>query len=373
MDMDDQQPLSLITPSHDLYDPSAHEERDTLSALATPDLSRNARITLPLDTSQNAAFLEPPSASTYLAESVVYRPGAWVAMTLLAGPIVCAIAGAVVIGVSGAIPLWLPLSLLLWLPVLGLAWALLKSVSVTPDTVASGRPLGQWRTVAYEEIEHVEQSGMRLVISARASPPLVITPALLHRGAQLRRTLLLRLPLTALGGDLRTQAQILSEGAMLGGAVGDISGILTVRTRAIWLVLGVVVSVALLALGAVALLTLTTPLNNLPTWALALALAALAGISGYFGLWSAQDIFVNEKGLVIHYALLRRDRDVFWAQVRLVEYTPGEMALIFRGPRRATMSAGPGLLNETQARLMRQFIGHYCVADVIPALSRDRR
>jgi hypothetical protein len=91
MDMDDQQPLSLITPSHDLYDPSAHEERDTLSALATPDLSRNARITLPLDTSQNVDFLESPPAATHLAESVVYRPGSWLAITLLAGPIICAI------------------------------------------------------------------------------------------------------------------------------------------------------------------------------------------------------------------------------------------------------------------------------------------
>ena len=365
--MDDQQPLFLVTSPQDA------ERLDPFDPLAAPTVSRAARVTLPLDSSHPSGFLEPAPPAAHLVESVVYRPGVLVAAPLLAGPVVCAIIAAVVIGSSGSVPVWLALLPLLWLPVLGLAWALLRSVRVTPDTVASGRPFGQWRSVAFEEIELVEQRGLRLVIIARGSLPLTVTPALLHRGAQLRRTLLLRLPLTALSGDLRTQAQILSVGNVMNDGAGDISGILTVHTRSLWPTLAAVCGVTLLALSVVTPLTLTTPLNNLPTWALTLALVALAGLSGYLGLWSVQELFISEKGLLIHYALLRRERDIFWAQVRRVEYTPRELALIFRTTRATAISAGPGLLNATQARQMRQFIGHYCAADVTPALSRTRR
>lgn len=370
--MDDQQPLSLIPSPQDadLFDP--FDPFDPLDPRAAPTVMRPARVTLPLDSSRDAGFAEA-SAATHLAESVVYRPGALIAAPLLAGPVICAVVATLVIGSSGAVPVWLALLPLLWLPVLALAWALLRSVRITPDTVASGRTFGQWRSVAFEEIELVEQRGLRLIILARGSLPLTITPSLLHRGAQLRRTLLLRLPLTALSGDLRTQAQILSAGDVMGDGTGDISGILTVRTRSLWPTLAAMLGVALLVLGVVTPLTLTTPLNNTPTWALTLALVALAALTGYVGLWSVQELFISDKGLVIHFALLRRERDVFWAQVRQVEYTPGELALIFRTTRRMAVSAGPGLLNATQARLMRQFIGRYCAADVTPALSRTRR
>ncbi|HET9111435.1 MAG TPA: hypothetical protein VFN78_11460, partial [Ktedonobacterales bacterium] len=189
--MDDQQPLSFI-PS-----PQDADVFDPLDPRAAPTVMRPTRVTLPLDSSRDAGFAEP-AAATRLAESIVYRPGALIAAPLLAGPVVCAIVAALFIGSSGGIPVWLALLPLLWLPVLALAWALLRSVRVTPDTVASGRPFGQWRSVAFEEIELVEQRGLRLIILARGSLPLTITPALLHRGAQLRRALLLRLPLTAL-------------------------------------------------------------------------------------------------------------------------------------------------------------------------------
>jgi hypothetical protein len=375
--MDDQQPHSLIA-SHDA--PDVFDASDAFEVFATPGATDDPAPDSPESpdapdasegpvSQQEVVFLTPSPSVWRLAESIVYRPGALVAVALLAGPVVCAIAGAVAADVTGSVPVWLPLVLLLWLPALALAWMLLKSVRVTPDALACGRPLGQWRVILFDEIERVERHGLRLVVRARGSRPLAFTPLLLHRGAYLRRSLLLRLPLTVLIGELRAQALSLSEGdvtSRIEGDKGDISGILTVRPRLIWSVLAGSVAVALIALGTMALLAIASPASG----ALALALAALAGALGYFSLWSAQEIFVSEKGLVIRYALLRRERDVHWAQVSLVEYTPGEMTLLFRGVRQTTICAGPGLLNAPQARLMRQFVSRYCLSQVAPALTR---
>jgi hypothetical protein len=363
--MDDQQPLSLITSQDapDVFDASdAFEVFDAPAAPDSPAPDSPER-------QQTVAFLTPSPSVWRLAESIVYRPGVVVAVALLAGPVVCAIVGGVAASVSGAVPVWLPLVLLLWLPALALTWALLKSVRVTPDALACGRPLGQWRIIPFDEIERVEQRGLRLVVSAHNSRPLVFTPLLLHRGAYLRRSLLLRLPLAVLVGELRAQAQSLSEGdvaSMAEGDKGDISGILTVHPRLVWPTLAGGAAVALIALGIMALLLIASPVSG----ALALALVALAGALCYFTLWSVQEIFVSEKGLVIRYGLLRRERDVHWAQVSLVEYTPGEMTLLFRGARQTIICAGPGLLNATQARLMRQFVSRYCLSQVAPTLTR---
>lgn len=371
MNRDDQQPLSLSTA------PDASDAHATSGALATPVRGDGVSVSAPSQPSQTSPapaqidFLPPQPSAVQLAEYVVYRPGAAVALALLAGPAVCVILVAVVIGLAGALPVWLPLLLLLWLPALALAWALLKSVRITPDALACGRPLGQWRSIAFDDIERVEQRGLRLVVSASARPPLVFAPGLLRQGKQLRRSLLLRLPLTALAGDLRMQAQSLSEGDVSGSLAGDISGVLTVHTRMIWSVMAGGLAVALLALGVAALLTLTAPLM-LALLAPAL-LVALACLAGYVSLWSAQEIFVTEKGLIVRYTLLRRERDVFWAQVGRVVYVPGELTLLFQGSRRTVVSAGPGLLSVVQARLMRQFISRYCLAEVVPALSRAAR
>jgi hypothetical protein len=376
MNTNDQQPLSLSTASDEVDEPVAPDMPDTLGALATPPI-RDARTGAPSQPSQTGpapaqiAFLAPSPSAAQLAEYVVYRPGAAVALALLAGPAVCVILAAVAIGVTGALPVWLPLLLLLWLPALALAWAMLKSVHITPDALACGRPLGQWRSIAFDDIERVEQRRLRLVVSAHNSQPLVFSPALLRNGAQLRRSLLLRLPLTALASELRTQAQSLSEGDVSGSLAGDISGVLTVRTRTVWPALAGGLAVALLALGVAALLAMTSSRGL----ALALALVALACLLGYVSLWSVQEIFVTEKGLIVRYTLLRRERDVFWAQVHRIVYAPGEVALRFHGSQRKTtiVSAGPGLLTAVQARLMRQFISRYCPAEVVPARPRAAR
>lgn len=344
---DEQQPMPLLSweePPQDAAPPLAGPERAT-----------------------SVAFLPPHPAHERLFESVVYRPGALVAVALLAGPIVCAIAGAIVAVNTGAIPVWLPLLLLLWLPALALAWALLTSVRVTPDALACGRPLSRWRVIPFHEIERVEQRGLRLVVSARSGSPLRITPRLLHRGGELRRSLLLRLPLSALSSDLRIEAQTLSgNDPMSGQTSGDVEGVLTVRPLPVWSALAGVVALALLALAALTLWAASQPLNIF----LAVALLALACAIGFLSLWMAQEIFVSEKGLLINYRLLRRERDIYWAQVRLIEYTPWETALFFRGAR-TRVCVGPGLLTTQQARLMRRYISRYCLTQVGPLLGRS--
>lgn len=316
----------------------------------------------------SAAILGPTLASERLAESVIYRPGALVAATLLAGPLLCALAVMLVALTTGSLPLWLPLALLLWLPLLALAWTLLKSVRVTPDTLSCGRPLGQWRIIPFHQVERVEWRGPRLVVRVRSGRPLSFAPRLLRHGDQLRRSLLLRLPLSTLSSELRAEAQALSSGDRLSSQEGDITGVLTVRPRLRWRTALALATVALLALAIAALVALTAPLS-LALGAPALALAiALAGID----LWLAQEIFVSEKGLIIHYALLRRERIVYWAQVRVIEYLPGEVALALRGAH-ATLCAGPGLLSVTQARLMRRYINRYSLSLVAPLWSRQPR
>lgn len=343
---DDQQPAPLL----------AWEEapQNTAPQVATPALA------------PEVAFLPPHPAQERLFESVVYRPGALVAVALLAGPAVCAIAGAAAATTSGALPVWLPLALLLWLPALALAWALLTSVRVTAETLACGRPLSQWRVVPFDDIEHVERRGLRLVVRARSGSPLTFTPMLLHQGGQLRRSLLLRLPLAVLSGDLRAEARALGDGDLPNSEEGgDVAGVLTVHPRLLWSALAGGGAVALLALAALALWTTVQPL----TVALSVALVVLAGALGFLSLWMVQEIFVSDKGLLINYRALRRERDIFWAQVRLIEYTPWETALLFRSVR-TLVCAGPGLLTTQQARLMRRYISRYSLSQVGPLLGR---
>ncbi len=342
---DDQQPLPL------------NMRQDALDAPTLASLSPDER-------AQEVSFLSPSPSTSPLADSAIYRPGAIVAGTLLTGPVVCAIAGAVAVSVTGATPpVWLPLALLLWLPALALAWALLKSVRVTPDALASGRPLGRWQVAPFHEIERVEQQGMRLIVTARSGPPLTFTPRLLHRGAQLRRSLLLRLPLAALSSQLRAEAQTLEIGDLADSYRGDVEGVLSVRPKLRWTLLS-----GGLALALLALLFLSAPVSI----ALGVVLAALACAAAFLGLWMVQDIFVSEKGLIVRYTVLLRERDIFWTQVRAIEYLPGEAALILRSVRSLTC-AGPGLLTAQQARLMRGYISRYCVAQVMPTLTRRPR
>lgn len=296
---------------------------------------------------------------SYLTESAVYRPGVAIASILLAGPFISAIVGVALAAVSGSIPLWLPFVLLLWLPVIALVWLLLKSVRVTPNAIACGRPLGQWRVFSFDEIERVEQRGIRLLIGAHSGQPMIFTPALLQDGKQLRRSILLRLPLHTLWGRLRSEAQEFSSLQGESDSEGAVAGVLTVRSRWFWTVSALVAALVALAFAFAA----WGAFIGAGKWALVGACVVLALLLIVFGLWMKQELFLSEKGLIIRYTLLRREQVVFWSQVRMIEYTPAELALYFRGARRV-LCAGPGALAVQQGRLMRQFIGRYCFSPV---------
>ncbi|HEX8729912.1 MAG TPA: hypothetical protein VF739_14875 [Ktedonobacterales bacterium] len=348
--------LDAPTPPADVADDEEYEEYEEYAEYA-PDVA---------DQQQDIAFLAPSPTALRLADSAVYRPSGLVGLALIAGPAICVGIAAPSIGTTGHIPLWLPIALLLWLPALALVWALLKSVRLTPEGVACGRALGQWSMLGFDEIERIEQHGPRLVISGRRnSQTISFTPALLSRGGQLRRTLLLQLPLRTLVGALRAESQRLSVGDEM--AAGDISGVLTVHTRRFWPIGALALALALLALGVALLVVLGVGVVGLVALAVALALALLCGL---LGLWSAQAIFVSEKGLVIQYPLLRRESDVYWTQVQQIGYAPREVALLYRGASHTAYSIGPGLLTPSQARLMRQYINRYSQADIVPAWPR---
>lgn len=343
--MDDQS----LPPVFSSYDESANESAEF------PEI---------YDEDDSALLTSNPLESS-LTESAVYRPGVAIASILLAGPFISAIIGIVVAAVTGSIPLWLPFVLLLWLPVIALVWLLLKSVRVTPNAIACGRPLGQWRVFSFDEIERVEQRGLRLLIGARGGPPMIFTPALLQDGKQLRRSILLTLPLHTLWGRLRSEAQEFSSLQGESDSEGAIAGVLTVRSRWFWTVSAVIAALVALALGFAAWGVFTGTVR-LVLAALSLVLALLLVV---FALWMKQELFLSEKGLIIRYTLLRREQVVFWTQVRLIEYTPAELALYFRGARRV-VCAGPGALAVQQGRLMRQFIGRYCFSPVAPLSAR---
>lgn len=310
-------------------------------------------------------FLTPPLPTSLLFSADIYRPSGAIALALLIGPTVCAAVGAIVASSAGSIPLWLPLALLAWLPILALAWALLKSVRVTPETLACGRPLGVWRSLPFTEIERVEQRGPRMVVSSRTGARLSFTPFLLRQGANLRRRLLLQLPLHALAGDLRAEAIALEGDAMPVVSENGLMSALTVRVARRWSALAFAVALAAAAGAAMAFWLLAPPLSL----ALGAALLALALALTFLGVWVAQELFISESGIFVHYRLLRRDRDIFWSQARLLEYTPGELALRFRGDH-DVICVGPGLFTRADARRLREYIQRYCEAKITPLLAR---
>lgn len=343
--MDDQPP----TPAFSSYDEFADE---------------SAAFSVPFDEADPDLGVSTDFGS-YLIESAVYRPGVAIASILLAGPFISAIVGVGLAAVSGSIPLWLPFVLLLWLPVIALVWLLLKSVRVTPNAIACGRPLGQWRVFSFDEIERVEQRGMRLLIGAHSGALMTFTPALLQDGKQLRRSILLRLPLHTLWGRLRAEAQEFSSLQGESDSEGAVAGVLTVRSRWFWTVSALIAALVALAFAYAA----WGAFIGTGRLALVGACVVLALLLSVFGLWMKQELFLSEKGLIIRYTLLRREQVVFWSQVRMIEYTPAELALYFRGARRV-LCAGPGALATQQGRLMRQFIGRYCFSPVAPLSTR---
>lgn len=316
-------------------------------------------------------FLTPPPANSQLLDATTYRPGAAVAFTLLIGPIICALLSAITASVTSAISVWLAVALLLWLPALALAWALLKSVRISPETLTCWRPLGSAHTLSIAGIERIEQRGLRIIVVSRDGTRLSFAPLLLGQGAHLRRRLIQQVAPRTLAADLRAEAHTLENDlehdATPPAAEDAVEGILSIRTPARWPTLTLALAVIVAAVAALAIWWLAWPLGV----ALGAALFALAGVLAYIGLWTAQDIFVSEKGALIHYRLLRRERDIFWAQAWLIEFTPGELALRIRSGH-DVICAGPGLFAHDDAARLRDYMLRYATPPVEPLLARRK-
>jgi hypothetical protein len=89
-------------------------------------------------------------------------------------------------------------------------------------------------------------------------------------------------------------------------------------------------------------------------------------------VWLAQEVLISDQGLQVSYRLLRLRRDIAWSELGVIERSPGEVALRLRGAR-TVICAGPGLMEERRARLMRQWISRYAISRGIPVAPRARR
>jgi hypothetical protein len=309
-------------------------------------------------------FLAAPRPTVPLADAPLYRPGALVAVFLLIPPVASALVLATLAWSLGDAPAWLPLTLLLWLPILLAGWAMLRSVRLTREEIAFGRPLRAWRVIPLDAIERLEIGGPLITLKTASGQRISFMPALLSRGAQLKRRLLLSLPLRALTGQARAEAQRLVGAAEIPDS--DVADALTVRPRQ-WLVslTGGLTLACALAAGA---LVIWEPALLWVT----LSVGALATLSLAVCLWLAQELFIGDRGIIARFTLMRITRSVAWDDLIAFECAPGEIALVLHGPR-AFICAGPRLLNERDARRMREMLNRFALEHGTPVPLRFRR
>ncbi len=305
-------------------------------------------------------------ASTPLADATIYRPGPYLALGLLAIPVLIALAGAfLALNTHGSVPVWLPLLLLLWIPCLPLALLTLKAVRTSNTGIAVGRPWKLWDEVPWQMVERVEKHGPRVIIIGTDGTRITFVPRLMRDGLRLHRQLLLRLPPHVLGGGLRQEAQSIVMGDLYAMAEGGLTGTLRARPRPYHVAGAVLVLVIALAVGVAAVLRL--PLwASIPLGLLALVLAAGAGLTIW---WLLQEVQVTEKGLRVQQLLGGRSASIAWEDVQLIECDPREVMLRLRGDHRLRC-IGPNLLRPTQRDMMRAFIHEYCRSRGVPVVRR---
>lgn len=300
------------------------------------------------DEDDGAVFLAPPSQTAPLAETENYRPGALVAVIFLAPPVASALALVALMWSAGGAPYWAPLLLLLWLPLLLAGLFALRGVRLTREQIAIGRPLGAWRVIPLASVTRLEARGLRLVLTLGAQGDRVsFIPALLGRGGQLRRQLLLSLPLNTLAGDARAEAAFLLEGAF---PESGAENALAVRPPLRAPGLAALVTVAL-AMGAV------VAGQSHMTWLMD-GLGAAAALSLLATFWLAQEVVINERGIAARLTRSIGTASVTWDELTRIYRAPGELALLLRG-QRAFICPGPGMLSARDARRVRQTISYY--------------
>lgn len=309
-------------------------------------------------------FLAASPPTVPLAEMTLYRPGALVAVIFLIPPAASALILAALAPGMGA-PIWLPLTLLLWVPIMLVGWVALRGVRLTREEIAFGRPLRAWLVIPLSAIERLESHGPRWTLVTTSGRKVSFMPALLSRGAQLRRRLLLSLPASALAGEARAEARRLLGGTVLEDSDAAVDALI-IRPPRWMLALGVGLALAG-ALAAGALIVWEPAIS----W-VALAPGVLAALSLAASLWLAQEVFISDRGVIARFLLIRVTRSVAWDDLNAIERAPGDVALILRA-RRALICAGPGLLARREARRMRETVNRYALERGTPVTPRAHR
>lgn len=261
-------------------------------------------------------------------------------------------------------PLWLALTLLLLVPLSLAGWWALGGVRLTRESIAFGRPLRPWNTVALDSVTRLESRGWSLTLVTAARRRYTFIPMLLARGAQLRRRLLLSLPVSALDEATRAEAQRMLEGELF--VSGDKVDALTLRTSR-WFS-WTLAALTFACIAAAAALAIWTPAL---TW-LALVVGGVALLALLLCLWVTQELSISDRGLIARFKLLGITRSVAWEDVRTIRRAPGEVALTLRSKHRLTC-AGPGLLAAPAARQMREAVTRHAVDRGTPMTPLARR
>lgn len=306
------------------------------------------------------------SMSSPLQDVQVYRPGPYVALAILLLPALIALAGAAVYLNTGAqIPGWLPFILVLWVPGFPVLWLGMLSVRTNAAGIASGRPWSRWVEIAWQDVEHAQQRGPLVRIEGAQGGRITFAPQLLRDGTRLERHLLLRLPTHVLTGALARKAQGLLTNDIRSTADGGYSGTLTIRVRAS--IRWSFALLALLILAGAALLFIRATFTAAAPVGVALGICGVAAF--VLLVWSLQRVRVTETGISLERAPFRFVRRIEWSEVELIERSPSDGFLRFRGTKRL-FCVGPGFLSPAQANLMRGFLTEYAGKRRIPMFTR---
>lgn len=305
------------------------------------------------------------AASAPLVDASVYRPGPFLALAIILGPVALALAGAAIsLNIEGTIPFWLPLVLLLWVPCAPMLWLALKSVRLSPLGIAVGRPWQRFREIYWTDIALVERRRGVLRIIGADRTFLSFAPALLRDGAQLEAEVLHKSPVRALTGTLRERAQPLGPEESLWAAPLSLPKRIAVRPRPGWAV-GAGGIAALAGAGAfLAARALPAPAAA-SVAALSLAIGAVALVCAW---WLLQPVELSEKGVAVRMPFgVRRAMD--WQDVELVERSSRWHVLRFRGRTRLTCP-GPGMLRREDGHVVRTFLRVYCTSRRVAIVPR---
>jgi len=299
------------------------------------------------------------SLSTPLAGATVFRPGGKLALSLLFVPLAGALAALGYFVLAGkAVPLWAPALVFAWLLLLPFIWLTMKAVRAGESGLAVGRPWQQWTEISWGAISRAEKHGWRLRVIARDGAHLSFIPGLLHGGEELRTLLLARVDPQSLDVALREEAA--SRALAAPDLPPDVAlpSVLRVGPRGEWRAIAVLLALAALAGGTLAVLDLPLALGG------PIAVAAGAGVVAAVAAfsWFSQRITVTETGISAMAFPSGRASGMRWADIVLIEYAPRQRRMRLRGKQQVIRLAGPGLMRPLDRAVFRAYLQRCCLS-----------